>query len=178
VTTVRPARPDDAGAIAAIYAPYVTDGIVSFETEPPDAAAMAGRMAAGDDLHPWLVAEEAGAVLGYAYASPFRERVAYRWAVETTVYVAGDAHRRGVGRALYEALLELLTRQGFTQAVGVIALPNDASVRLHERLGYVLIGVNAAVGWKQGRWIDVGVWQRRLAEPADPPRPPRPSARI
>ncbi|WP_375402680.1 arsinothricin resistance N-acetyltransferase ArsN1 family B [uncultured Sphingomonas sp.] len=161
---VRPARPDDAAAaIAAVYAPYVTDGVISFELDPPDAVEMARRMAAGETRHPWLVAEEAGAVVGYAYASAFRARAAYDRAVETTVYVAADAHGRGVGRALYDALLARLTEAGFTQAVAVIALPNDASVRLHERLGFVPIGVNPAVGYKFGRWIDVGVWQRALA---------------
>ncbi|PAX07209.1 arsinothricin resistance N-acetyltransferase ArsN1 family B [Sphingomonas lenta] len=174
MTIVRPARPDDAAALAAIYAPYVTDGVVSFELEPPDAAEMARRMAAGGDRHPWLVAEADGAVCGYAYASPFRTRAAYAWAVETTVYVAADVQGRGCGRALYAELLDRLTRQGFTQAVGIIALPNEASVGLHKRLGFRFVGVNEQVGWKHGRWIDVGVWQRPLAEPGDPPRPPRP----
>jgi L-amino acid N-acyltransferase YncA len=172
VTRVRSAGPDDAPALARIYAPYVTDGVVSFEAEPPDAAEMARRIATGGDLHPWLVAEEAGAVIGYAYAAPFRTRAAYAWAVETTIYLAGEAQGRGIGGRLYRALLDLLARQGFTQAVGVIALPNDASVRLHERLGFTPAGVNRAVGWKRGRWIDVGVWQRALARPGDPPAPP------
>lgn len=171
---VRLAQPDDAGAIAAVYAPYVTDGVVSFEAEPPGAAEMARRMEAGDDLYPWLAAELDGGVAGYAYASPFRTRAAYLWAVETTVYVAPDLHGRGVGRALYGELLERLEGQGFTQAVGVIALPNAASVALHERFGFRCIGVNERVGHKQGRWIDVGVWQRALAEPADPPVLPSP----
>lgn len=173
---VRPVTPDDAAAIAAVYAPYVIDGVISFELEPPEAAEMARRMMAGGDLHPWLVAEADGAVVGYAYASPFRARAAYAWAVETTVYVAADAQERGVGRALYAELLDRLTRQGFTQAVGIIALPNDASVALHERLGFRFVGVNERVGWKRGRWIDVGVWQRALAEPDDPPSPPHPLA--
>lgn len=171
---IRRARPDDAAALAAIYAPHVTDGVVSFEEEPPPPAEMAQRMAAGDDLHPWLVAEANGAVAGYAYAAPFRARAAYLWAVETTVYVAAHAHRRGVGGALYARLLDGLTAQGFTEAVGVIALPNPASVRLHERHGFRPVGVNERVGWKRGRWIDVGLWQRALATPGEPPAPPRP----
>lgn len=171
---VRPSRPDDARAIAAVYAPYVTDGVVSFEADPPDAAEMARRMAEGGGLYPWLVAEIDGRMAGYAYAGPFRVRAAYLWAVETTVYVARAAHGRGVGRALYAALLDMLTRQGFTEAVGVIALPNGPSVRLHERSGFRLVGVNERVGWKHGRWVDVGVWQRALATPGDPPAPPRP----
>lgn len=174
MTHVRLARPDDADAVARIYAPYVTDGVVSFEAEPPDAAEMARRMAAGWDLHPWLVAEEAGAVVGYACAAPFRTRAAYAWAVETTVYLASIACGRGIGRVLYGALLDLLTGQGFTQAIGIIALPNDVSVRLHERLGFEYVGVNRAVGWKRGRWIDVGLWQRELARVEGEPVPPRP----
>jgi phosphinothricin acetyltransferase len=173
---IRPARTDDAAAIAAVYAPYVTDGAVSFELDPPDAAEMARRMAAGGERHPWLVAEEDGRVLGYAYASAFRTRAAYDWAVETTVYIAGDARGRGVGRALYDELLARLTAAGFTQAVAIIALPNDASVRLHETLGFVAIGVNPAVGWKHGRWIDVGVWQRALAANPGRGRPGAPAA--
>ena len=171
---IRPARPDDAPAVAAIYAPYVVDGFVSFEAEPPGAAEMARRMAAGGDLHPWLVVEEAGAVAGYAYAAPFHRRTAYAWAVETTVYLARDACGRGLGRRLYAALLDGLIAQGFTQAVGVISLPNDASVRLHEALGFRPVGVNERVGYKAGRWIDVGTWQRALATPGDPPCLPRP----
>ncbi|WP_375428064.1 arsinothricin resistance N-acetyltransferase ArsN1 family B [uncultured Sphingomonas sp.] len=167
---VRPARTDDAVAIAAVYAPYVTDGVISFELDPPDAAEMARRMAAGGARHPWLVAEEDGHVLGYAYASAFRTRAAYDWAVETTVYLADDAQGRGVGRALYEELLARLTKAGFTQAVAIIALPNDPSVRLHERLGFALVGVNPAIGWKHDRWIDVGIWQRALAV-LEEPRP-------
>jgi L-amino acid N-acyltransferase YncA len=174
---LRPARPEDAAAIAAIYAPHVASA-VSFEEAVPAAHEIARRMAAAGPFHPWLVWEEDGAVVAYAYASPFRERAAYRWAVETTVYVAEDACGRGVGRALYAGLLDLLTAQGFTEALAVIALPNSASVRLHEGLGFVAAGVNPRVGWKAGRWVDVGVWQRALATPALPPAEPRPWASL
>lgn len=160
---VRAAGADDAAAVAAIYAPYVTGDVVSFELDPPDAAEMARRMAAAGESHPWLVAEDAGRVLGYAYASAFRERAAYARAVETTVYLAPDARGRGVGRLLYDDLLARLAGRGLTQAVALIALPNDASVRLHERVGFASVGVNRAVGWKHDRWIDVGMWQRALA---------------
>ena len=165
----RPARPDDAGSIASIYAPYVTDGFVSFETEPPDRVEMERRMSAGGTLYPWLTADFQGRLAGYAYAASFRSRAAYAWAVETTVYVEAQAQGRGIGRALYAELLDQLIRQGFTAAVGVIALPNPASVALHERFGFQLVGVNERVGWKHGCWVDVGVWQRRLAVPSDPP---------
>lgn len=173
---IRAARPEDAAAIAAIYAPHVLAGVVSFEVEAPDARAMRHRIAASDGLYPWIVAtsgEESGGVLGYAYAARFREREAYRWVVETTVYVADVAQRSGVGRLLYEALVDTLRAQGFTQAMGVIALPNDGSIRLHEAVGFRRAGVFREVGWKHGRWVDVGYWQCALAEPADSPAEPR-----
>ncbi|MEA3050335.1 MAG: hypothetical protein QOG84_2171 [Sphingomonadales bacterium] len=170
---IRAASAEDAAAIADIYRPYVAESYVSFETEPPDAAEIARRMAAGGDLYPWFGAEEEGRLVGYAYASPFRPRAAYRFAVETTVYVRDGAHGRGFGAALYAPLLEALERQGFTQAIGAISLPNPASVRLHERFGFRHAGTYAQVGWKLGRWHDVGLWQRPLAVPAEPPEEPR-----
>jgi phosphinothricin acetyltransferase len=174
---VRAASAGDAAAIAEIYRPYVAESFISFETEPPDAAEIARRLAAGGDLYPWLAAEEEdGRLIGYAYASPFRPRAAYRFAVETSVYIRQGAHGRGIGAALYAPLLETLERQGFTQAIGAISLPNPASVRLHERFGFRQAGIYAQVGWKLGRWHDVGLWQRPLAAPADPPEEPRPYA--
>jgi phosphinothricin acetyltransferase len=172
---LRAATADDAAAIAAIYAPYVEGSIVSFETEAPDAAAMRGRIEAGGDLYPWLAAvDEGGTLAGYAYASPFRPRPAYRYTVETTVYVRHGLHRRGVGTLLYRPLLAILEAQGFTQAFGAITLPNDASVALHERLGFARAGTYTKVGWKQDGWWDVGLWQRALAPPTVPPADPQP----
>ena len=159
---VRPARPDDAGAIAAIYAPHVVEGVASFETEAPDAAEIARRMATSA-LYPWFVAEVAGEVGGYAYASAFGERAAYRRTVETTVYVSEAAQGRGLGRRLYGVLLNDLRTRGFAQAIARIALPNPASVALHAALGFQLAGVLRSVGRKHGRWIDVGLWQCGLA---------------
>ena len=170
---VRPARLDDAGAIAAIYAPHVTDGVASFEMQAPDAAEIARRIATA--RHPWLIAERDGTVAAYAYASPFGSRAAYRWAVETTIYVADAAQGRGAGRRLYTALLNTLSALGFTQAVGRIALPNPASVALHEALEFEQVGLHRRVGWKHGRWIDVGLWQRPLARPLVPPPEPQAS---
>lgn len=147
---------------------------MSFETEPPDAGAMAERMPALDGVYPWLVAEDAdGIVVGYAYAAAFHSRAAYRWSVETTVYVAGRAQRSGVGRLLCRTLLATLRGQGFSQAIAVIALPNDASVRLHETLGFRRAGVFTQVGHKHGRWIDVGYWQCALTESSVVPDEPR-----
>ena len=172
---IRAASAEDSAAIAEIYRPYVAESYISFETEPPDAAEIARRMAAGGALYPWVAAEDGeGDLLGYAYASPFRPRAAYRFAVETTVYVREGAHGRGIGAALYAPLIERLERQGFTQAIGAITLPNPASVRLHERFGFRHAGTYAQVGWKLGRWHDVGLWQRPLAAPAEAPEEPRP----
>lgn len=173
---VRAAVADDAAAIAAVYAPYVTDSPISFETEAPDAAAIARRMDEAGGLYPWLVTCEsrAGPVLGYAYAAAFRTRPAYRFSVETTVYVAGGAQRRGVGRALYAALLPVLEAQGFAQAIAAITLPNEGSVGLHESFGFRRIGAYEEVGFKQGGWHSVGLWQRALAPLGEAPAEPRP----
>jgi phosphinothricin acetyltransferase len=171
---LRAATLDDAAAIAYIYASYVVDTHISFEEAPPDAPEMAHRMSEGGGLYPWLVLEEGGALLGYAYASNFRGRRAYRFTVETTVYLRREALGRGLGKALYGALLELLIAQGFTEAIGGIALPNDASVRLHERLGFRHLGTFERVGWKFGAWHDVGMWQRPLAARPEAPAEPRP----
>ena len=159
MVAVRPARPDDAAAIAAIYAPHVTAGHVSFETDAPDAAEIARRMDGG---HPWLVAAHGATVIGYAYASAFGERAAYRLTVETTIYLADAAKGRGVGRQLYAALLDLLSARGFAQAIARIALPNPASCALHAALGFREVGVLRAVGRKHGHWIDVALWQCAL----------------
>lgn len=175
--TIRLARAEDAEAIAAIYAPFVVDSAVSFETEPPSVAEVGARIAGGGDLYPWFVAlDEAGTVAGYAYACAFRARRAYRFAVETSVYVAQGAHGRGIGRRLYETLLPLLESQGFTQAIAAITLPNAPSVKLHERLGFALAGSYRDVGYKLGAWRSVGLWQRALAPRREPPPEPVPFA--
>jgi L-amino acid N-acyltransferase YncA len=174
----RAATPDDAAAIADIYAPLVRESAVSFETQPPDEVAMRGRMEAGGGLYPWLVGEsEDGVLLGYAYAARFRDRPAYRLTVETSVYLRADAAGRGLGRRLYEPLLAILERQGFTQAIAAITLPNAPSVRLHENLGFTAAGTYRQVGWKLGAWHDVGLWQRALAAAGTPPAEPQPSLR-
>ena len=174
---LRPATPDDAAEIAAIYAPYVLAGTVSFEEEAPDAAGIAARMASSDGLYPWIVAaspgddgvDGGGAVLAYAYATRFRDRAAYRFAVETAIYVAAPAQGSGVGRLVYDALIDTLKAQGFAQAFGIIALPNDASIRLHEAVGFQRAGHFREVGYKHGQWLDVGYWQCALADATVPP---------
>lgn len=167
---IRLAGAADAAAIAAIYAPFVTDTPVSFEEEAPDAAEMALRIAGdGRGLHPWLVAGADGVVVGYASSSPFRSRPAYRWTVETGVYLAPQARGRGIGRALMEALLNLLSRQGFTAAVAGITLPNAASVALHEKLGFTRTAIYRNTGFKLGEWRTVEVFTRDLAPRLTPP---------
>jgi phosphinothricin acetyltransferase len=160
---IRLAEARDATALAAIYAPSVTDSPASFEEVAPDAAEMARRLDAVLAFAPWLVLDDsAGGVVGYAYAARHRERASYQWSIDVTVYVRGDQHRRGAGRALYEPLLELLRAQGFCAAHAGITLPNAASVGLHEALGFRKIAHYPAVGWKQGAWHDVGWWQLEL----------------
>ncbi len=171
---IRVATAGDGAAIAQIYAPFVEASAVSFEDRAPSPDTMAKRVVAGLGRYPWLIAEENETVVAFAYAAPFRERTAYRFAVETSIYVAPEAQRRGVGTLLYGALLDTLDAQGFTQAMGTIALPNDASIRLHEMMGFFRAGTWRSVGWKRDRWRDVGLWQRPLSDPPEPPPEPKP----
>ena len=176
VSRIRLATQADAPAIAAIYSPYVEDTRISFEEVAPGAAEMAMRMS--NPLYPWLVAEQGGRVAGFANSSAFRVRRAYRWSVEVGIYVAPEAKRCGLGRALFEKLLDLLTAQGFVSAIGAIALPNEASAGFHEALGFVHTGTYREVGFKLGEWADVGLWQRDLAPRTDEPIEPRPFADV
>ncbi len=175
---IRMATAADAAAVLAIYAPVVRTSAITFEYDVPSVDEIANRIGTVTARWPWLVLERAGDVAGYAYATTWRARAAYQWAVETTVYVREDRQRRGVGRALYRALLACLRLQGLWLAIGGITLPNPASVRLHEAMGFRLAGVHRACGWKLGAWHDVGFWQLALAasDAADPAPPLRPSA--
>lgn len=171
---IRIARDEDALAIRAIYAPSVTDGVATFETELPGADTMRERLRARLQHYPWLVWEEAGEVLAYAYAGRFRERAAYDWIAETSIYVHADACRRGIARRLYGTLLDVMTMQGITQAVGVITLPGAVSVAMHEKMGFTPAGVWRQSGYKLGQWWDVGVWQKSLLPATSPPHPVTP----
>ena len=175
--TIRPASQvrGAAQACAAIYGEYVRDTVTSFETEPPTAKEMAARIERIERTHPWLVAEIEGRVVGFAYGSPHRERAAYRWAADVSVYIEPGSHRRGIGRELYAALFEMLRAQGLLIACAGVTLPNDASVALHESFGFVPVGVYRGIGYKSGAWLDVGWWQLELARPAADP-PPEPTA--
>jgi L-amino acid N-acyltransferase YncA len=174
IRTADPAR--DGAACAAIYAPSVTASPTSFELESPHGAAFGARIAAYGETHQFLVAERGDAVVGYAYASPYAERPAYRWSVETSVYIDAGHHGEGLGRALYTELFERLRRQGFRVATAGITLPNAASVGLHENMGFAPVGVLPNIGWKLGSWHDVGWWQLQLQglgeeTPAEPLSP-------
>ena len=170
----------DAAACAALYAPFVSDTVVSFEEQVPDERDFAERIARISLTYPWLVADEGGHAIGFAYATQHRERAAYRWAADVTVYVDSDHHRRGIGRRLYQRLFELLIRQGLQVACAGITLPNAASVALHEALGFRPVGVYRRIGWKFGAWHDVGWWQLELlpVNGSAPPSEPGPPARL
>lgn len=170
---IRAASLADAAAIAAVYAPYVVDGVASFETEPPAAAEIERRMQSDPRL-PWFVAEVDGVVAGYCYSSLHRSRAAYRWSADCSVYLTETARGRGVGRALYAVLFDELRALGYVSVFAGIALPNAASVGLHESIGFSLVGVYRHVGFKRGAWHDVGWWQLVLRDP--PARPPEPQA--
>jgi L-amino acid N-acyltransferase YncA len=170
---IRLADLSDAAAIAAVYRPYVEGSHFTFEDVAPGADDIASRMA--NLIHPWLVAEENGSVAGYASTSAMRNRAAYRWSVETGIYLAPEAQGRGLGGKLLGAHLDLLESLGFVTAIAGIALPNEASVRLHEKLGFALLGVEREVGFKFGKWLDVGRWQRDLAPRTSIPKEPQAS---
>ena len=169
---IRLATPEDAEKIAAIYAPFVESTPISFELEPPDAAEMRRRIVSTMERYPWLVCEKDNEILGYVYASQHRTRAAYQWSVDTAVYTRSDFRRSGLGRALYTSLLAVLPLQGFYNAYAGIALPNEASVGLHEAMDFDLIGIYRSVGYKMGRWHDVGWWQRALQSHSDPESAP------
>jgi L-amino acid N-acyltransferase YncA len=166
---IRDAVAADAERCAAIYAPYVRETAISFESEPPAAEEMARRIAEAQRAHAWLALETDGEVVGYAYGGPFMARAAYQWATTVSVYLEQGRRRTGGGRALYEALFERLAARGHRTALAGIALPNDASIGLHQALGFEPVGTYRRVGWKLGRWHDVAWYQRDLIEDAGPP---------
>lgn len=173
MTKIRDASGLDAGACAAIYAHYVTETAISFELDPPSPAEMAERIAAAQKTHAWLVLEDEGRVVGYAYGGLMKPRQAYRWSCEVSIYLEPRRRRTGGGRALYEALFERLTERGYRTAIAGMTLPNPASVGLHQALGFEPIGTYRNIGWKHDAWHDVAWSQRPLAVGEDPPAEPR-----
>jgi L-amino acid N-acyltransferase YncA len=170
---IRLARPTDAPAITAIYVPYVTETVISFEMIPPTVDEMASRLEKTMAQFPWLVATEGDIVLGYAYAGKHSERAAYQWSTDVSVYLHKEWHGRGIGRTLYNALFTMLRALGYINVYGGITLPNPASVGLHEAMGLLPVGVYHHVGYKYGAWHDVGWWQGPLQDLVVDPKPPR-----
>ena len=174
MSAIRVACLDDAAQVCEIYEPNVTNEFISFELEAPTVKEMRARIAKTLPTHPWIVHEEDGRIAGYAYASRHRERAAYQWAVDVSCYVRPEARGRGIGKALYTELLKILEAHGFHNSYAGIALPNEPSVKLHESVGFVPIGVYRNVGFKLGAWRDVGWWGRAIGTPGSNPEPPRP----
>ncbi|MCC4907076.1 GNAT family N-acetyltransferase [Microbacterium sp. cx-59] len=170
--TTRTAQPSDAAACAAIYAHYVENTAITFETEAPTETEMARRIAQAQDRHAWLVWEIDGSVVGYAYAGPFKARAAYRWSCEVSVYLRPDHRGAGGGRALYDGLLRDLRARGYRRAVAAITQPNPASMRLHERYGFEGAGLHRRIGWKHRAWHDVAWAELDLMPGADLRTPP------
>lgn len=170
---IRDAAVADAAACAAIYAPYVTDTVITFELTPPTPDEMARRIAAAVDTHAWLVAVDADRVIGYAYGGPYKQRAAYRWSCEVSVYLELGRRRTGTGRALYAALFTRLAERGYRMAVAGMTLPNPASEGLHRALGFEPIGVYRRIGWKFDGWHDVAWTQRALTDADGAPTAPR-----
>ncbi len=170
--SVRSATSADAPAIQAIYAPIVRDSAISFEEVPPDVDEIDRRMLTPPRL-PWLVVTRGAMVVGYAYSSRHRVRAAYRWSVDCSIYLQAQERGRGTGRQLYRQLFAELRSLGYVSVFAGVALPNDASVGIHEAMGFEPMGTYRRVGYKHGSWHDVGWWRLELAEPADPPVDPR-----
>lgn len=163
---IREAEADDAAAVATIYEPIVRDTFISFETEPPSHEEMMRRIT---ESLVWLIFEKDNRVLGFAYATPFHARAAYRWSTELSVYVAPEAHRRGIAKKLLDELLDRLRASGFVNVFAGIALPNPASVTLFASFGFSQIALQKKVGFKLGAWRDVAWWQLQLRDPSIPP---------
>jgi L-amino acid N-acyltransferase YncA len=168
---IRVATVEDAAGVLAIYRPIVEQTVISFEFEPPTHEEMERRIATTLPNYPWLVCEQDGEILGYVYGSRHSERAAYQWSANVSVYVAAAARRRGIGRALYTSLFELLRLQGIYNVYAGITLPNEGSVGIHEAVGMRPVGVYEQVGFKMGAWHDVGWWQMSLREHAGAPQP-------
>lgn len=169
---IRRVRAEDAVAIAAIYRVFVEETLITFELEAPSAEEIGNRIAKAGDRYPFIVAEDDGEVVGYAYATLFRDRPAYRFAVETSIYLAPQAQGSGLGRRLYATLLDVLTAQGFVHALGVVTIPNAASVGLHRAMGFADYGIYQDIGFKMGEWASVQILQKILCPlPASPSEP-------
>ncbi len=175
-TFIRFAAESDAAAMADIYRPYVLETVYTFEYEPPDGEAFAGRLRRTQPDFPWLAAERDGRLLGYAYASRAFERAAYGWDADLSVYLRPEAQGRGLGRTFYALLERMLARQGYQVVYGVVTGENTGSCRFHEALGYRLTATLPGCGFKHGRWLSVHWYEKRLCPPVPPSKPPRPAS--
>ena len=169
---IRLANKNDASAILDIYKPYIEDTSFTFETEIPALVDFQKRIDDYLENWPWLVCEDHGKITGYAYGTKHRERKGYQWCVESSIYIHDDYLQRGIGKALYEALLEILKQQGYRNVYAVINLPNDRSVKFHEKCGFTFFSLYPNVGYKLGEWKNVGWWQKKLNEYNSEPAPP------
>lgn len=159
---IRPAKLDDAEIMLAIYSPYIFETPISFETEVPSIEEFRNRIQEKEGRYPWLLCEVDNRVVGYAYAGAFRTRCAYAWSAESSIYVDRSYHGKGVGQALYSCLFQILKEQGVVNVIGGMTMPNEKSQKLHERFGFVQVACFKNVGFKLGRWWDVGYWQLQL----------------
>ena len=175
---IRLATVDDAESILAIYTPYVTGTSITFEYEVPSLDEMRTRIADTLKEYPYLIYLLDGNVAGYAYAHRLRERIAYQWDAELSVYVDGDCHHRGIGKALYACLMDLLKLQNVINVSGVVTKPNPASERLHEHFGFRLAGVLRNTGFKKGKWLDVAWYEKNLSDWPAKPLPLLPFSRV
>jgi phosphinothricin acetyltransferase len=175
---IRLATPADAMAVREIYSPFCEESAVSFEETTPATEEMIRRIQTALERFPWLICELGRELVGYAYAGKHRERTAYRWSVDVSLYVKDGRRRCGIGRALYRSLTRALTLQGYYHAYAGITLPNPASVGLHEAIGFKPVGVYRSVGYKLGAWHDVGWWQLELQSPESAPTEPRPLPQV
>ena len=170
--SIRRASEDDAEAILSIYSPYITGTTITFETEVPPLEDFRQRIRNVTEMYPWLIAEADGSVAGYAYASKHRERAAYRWSVDFAVYIAPSFQNAGMGRRIYSELINIVKSLGYYNAFGIIALPNDKSIRLHESEGFVKVAHISRAGFKHGNWHDIGFWQLKLRDDYNNPAEP------
>jgi L-amino acid N-acyltransferase YncA len=169
---LRLASSADAPDLCEIYRPYVEETPISFEAIAPSREEMASRVDSVLPRFPWLVAQVGERIVGYAYAHEFAARAAYRWSIESSIYIRDDFQRRGIGTALYSALLGIAAAQGYQECFAGIALPNDSSIRMHEAIGFSRVATFQRVGWKRNSWHDVGWWQRSLGDRDDAPPEP------
>jgi len=169
---IRLATTADAAGILAIYAPYIANTSFTFETEVPSVETFAERIKTYLLNWPWLIYEQNGMIAGYAYATKYRERTAYQWCTESSIYVHDDHQKSGIGKLLYKTLIAILQRQGFRNVYAVINLPNEKSVSFHERLGFRYFATYEQVGYKLGKWKNVGWWRLIINEFGEDPAPP------